>query len=607
MFAINHDGRGGPGGRGRGFGGRGMMKASQVNKKTGRDVMYEMEWRIEFGSGHQPGAAAVNPFNLAFAHRALLAAIKEEDPGAMFISHSARFKLPEEIPVEDAAYEAAFSPEKITPRRNTGRNQQSEERWVVCHKIVSKFQYSRELKEVLWEYLRERNVWMRFSKLGVGSTTAVGWLKNFHPVLQNRDHLTDRLSRLVLEFGNLTEEEKEALPKNAEGNHLPVVELVPSAVGETMSGKEYKCSAVQVRAATAMKDRILENLTNLANSEEGYLPESATFIPFTWSATDKELHVCAIKEHAKILDNTACISVGGMSQEMLDAGIVQEDGSTKYIHTLFTEKGLKYEMTTASASKGIYRFITKKDKIIEAAKAVDGILEIISNDETIPEGITTDFSRPTRFKTTMTDKPEPSAAMLSYTQKMRAALMSHGAHSDSDESAEEEGVNENQGWQQVTRRQSKATPGSRASSKLSYASVVQTAGSTMHTVSPLSSIADKSSQSAIKQIREEFKQQSTQSENTMRLFREEMRRESAATRELVAASRDNDNNATGPSTSPPDIAAMIEKLTTVVLQLQTDFKEQNDKVQKMWRILHLPPPCTVKDSPGSCTCLHRAR
>ena len=171
-----------------------MMKSNQVNKKTGRDEMYEMEWRIEFGSGHQPGAdGAVDPFNLAFAHRALFAAIKEEDPGAMLISEGARFKLPEEIPVEDATYEAAFSPTKITPRRTMGRSSAAQ-RWVVCHKIVSKFQHSRELKEALWEYLRESNVWMRFSKLGVGSTTAVGWLKNFHPVLQNRDHLADRLS-----------------------------------------------------------------------------------------------------------------------------------------------------------------------------------------------------------------------------------------------------------------------------------------------------------------------------------------------------------------------------------------------------------------------------
>ena len=101
------------------------MKSNQVNKKTGRDEMYEMEWRIEFGSGHQPGAAAaadgVNQFNLAFAHRALFTAIKEEDPGAMLISDGARFKLPEEIPVEDAAYEAAFSPTKIHTASHHGK------------------------------------------------------------------------------------------------------------------------------------------------------------------------------------------------------------------------------------------------------------------------------------------------------------------------------------------------------------------------------------------------------------------------------------------------------------------------------------------------------
>ena len=129
---------------------------------------------------------------------------------------------------------------------------------------------------------------MRFSKLGVGSTTAVGWLKNFHPVLQNRDHLADRLSQLVLHFGNLSEEEKEALPKDKDGNYLPVIELVPSAVGETMNGKQYKCNAVQVRAATEKKDRVLENFMTLAN-QEGLLPDSVNFIPFTWSATDKEL------------------------------------------------------------------------------------------------------------------------------------------------------------------------------------------------------------------------------------------------------------------------------------------------------------------------------
>ena len=238
-------------------------------------------------------------------------------------------------------------------------------------------------------------------------------------------------------------------------------------------------------------------------------------------------------------------------------------------------------MTTASDSKGIFRFLTKKDGIIEAAKAVDEILEIISHDETIPEGITTDFSRPTRFKTSLTDKPAPSAAMLSYTQKMRAALMSHGGNSDTDsDESEDEETATSQGWMQVTRRTSKSTPGNSSSNSRSYASVVQTAGSTQHTVSPLSSMADKSNQSVIKQIRAEFKQQSEQSNNTMRLFREEMRRE------LAVATKDTNNSTVNqppaPATNSPDIAAMLEKLTTVVLELKTDFKEQNEKVQKMW-------------------------
>ena len=310
----------------------------------------------------QPSAAgAVDPFNLAFAQRALFAAIKEKDPGAMFISNGTRFKLPGEIPVDDTAYEAAFTPLKIS-RRNSNQDK----RYVVCHTIASRYQQSREVRKALWDYLRANNVYMRFSKLGVGSTTAVGWLKNFHPTLQNRDHLADRLSQVILQFGDLTEEEKTTLPQDKDGNHLPVIELVPSIVSETLNGKPYKCSAVQVRASTDKKDRVLENLMALANSDEGFWPESATLIPFTWSVTDKKLHVCAIKEHAKILEQTACISVGGMSQAMLDAEILHTDGSMKYVHTLFTEKDLKYEVTTASASKGIYRFLTTKEKLVEA-------------------------------------------------------------------------------------------------------------------------------------------------------------------------------------------------------------------------------------------------
>jgi len=480
----------------------------------------------------------------------------------MFISDGARFKLPEEIPVEDADYEAVFSPVKITPRRSMDLQP---ERWVVCHKISSKFQYSRELKEALWQYLRKSNVWMRCSKLGVGSTTAVGWLKNFHPVLQNRDHLADRLSRLVLQFGNLTNEEKANLPMDDNGNHLPVVELVPSMVGETLNGKEYKCAAVQVRAATEMKDRVLENLTTLANSEEGYLPESATFIPFTWSATDKKLHVCAIKEHAKILEKIACISVGGLSQAMLDSEILQADGSTKYVHSLFSEKGLQYEVTTASASKGIFRFLTKKDKLIEAAKTVDAILEIITNDETLPGGIMADFSRPIRFKTSLTDQPTQSAAMLSYTQKMRAELMSQAA--DSKEETDEDEQEEGQGWHQVQRR-SLTNPRRNGSSQLSYASVAQST----HKMQPTAtSQPGKSDSAAIKQLRSDI-------QNEMRLFREEIR---TAVLPQTSAPNIQDDRNTRSTNAMSSLTASFPELNTLLQAVTETMKQMQATMQDM--------------------------
>ena len=338
-----------------------------------------------------------------------------------------------------------------------------------------------------------------------------------------------------------------------------------------MNGKEYKCTAVQVRAATEMKDRVLENLTTLANSEEGYLPESATFIPFTWSATDRKLHVRAIKEHAKILEKTACISVGGLSQAMLDSEILQADGSTKYVHSLFFEKGLKYEVTTASTSKGIFRFLTQKDKLIEAAKTVDAILEIITNDETISAGITTDFSRPTRFKTLLTDQPAQSAAMLSYTQKMRAELMLQ--ESDSEEEMDEDEREEGQGWHRVQRRSAtKITSRSNGSSPLSYARVAQ---STQETQPTATTQPGKSDTAAIKQLRSDF-------QNEMRLFREEIR--TAVLPQTSAPNTQDDKNTRSTNAmssltaSLPELNTLLKTVTDTMKQMQTtmqDMRQEN--------------------------------